>query len=492
MPAPPFVTTECERNFDALLSAVSGGRATVFIGAGLAQQAKLPGWRGLLQTLYQAAGLPAQRFRARTAAREIQALRDKLKNDYLPTLRGVLDPPGLRLPDVYRTVSDVPFRRFATTNIDELLFIMATVLRRDGEDRIFEYPSNQYLDRVYFYLHGRLRIATVEEDVVLCTSDYYRAYDTNGEARQAMVNLLATPVLFVGSSLTDPDLNEMLRQLESHRFSSIEIGGLRAERYAVEPEWFAILPANLDDLVTEVVRQYVPKEDIPRLVRDKAEELSPVRTIWYEYDSSHGGLNDLLGRLRTMTRKPSAIGGDAFLASADEVEKLAALTTPTQHQVERAILLLRLPANRRHFFQYASSSWLPILWEREELAVFDEPQLAADGNYYVSGWDAAEYVARSAAIHTQVALDIIRSIKTENWLVTGALARALESLPAEIVAQAIPSVDEWLDSRFASSAWAPADLLRLLDRLMREQQWDAAVALFRVLGRWKVIGNGQG
>jgi hypothetical protein len=485
------VDIESERNFEALTSAVQEGRATVLIGAGLAQHANLPGWRGLLEGLYKAAGLTPQPFRSRTAARQIQTLRDNLKDNYLPALRTLLEPPGLRLPDSYRMISDVPFRRFATTNIDELLYIMATVLRRDGADTIFEYPSRDFLDRLHFYLHGRLSVAKDGNDLVLCGSDYYRAYEANGEARHAIETLLATPFLFLGSSLTDPDLDHLLRELENHRISSMEIGGLRAERYATEPKWFAILAANLDELVSEVARRYIPEEEIPRLVREKAEELSPVRTIWYKYDSAHRGLNDLLERLRARTRRPQARGMDTFLASAEELEELAALTAPTLAQVERVILLLRLPANRRHFFQRASSSWLPILWEKEELLVFDEPQLGGDGNYHASGWDAAEYVGRCADLYPQTTLDIIQRIQTQNWLVIAALARALQSLPSDVIVQAVPCVDEWLDGRFASASFASVLLVGLLDRLIMEQQWDAAVALFRVLAKWKAVDDGE-
>ena len=177
------------------------------------------------------------------------------------------------------------------------------------------------------------------------------------------------------------------------------------------------------------------------------------------------------------------------MAQAEELEQLAALTTPTTRQIERVLEHVRFPTHRRHFLRYATASWLPILWARGGLRGFSEPQLGSDGNYRVSEWDAADFVHRSASAHPDVVLEMIREIDTDNWLVVYGLARVLENLPADKVSQAIPAVDGWLSRRFAFASPASMALSGLLKRLVSEQEWDAALALFGVLVRWKVIDD---
>ena len=488
MPNRPFIDEESERNFQNLAAAVREGRSTVFVGAGLSQQANLPGWRGLLEGLCSAAKVAPIPFRPGRAARDIETIRAKLGNQYLPTLRKLLAPRELQLSAGYRTIADTPFKRFATINVDELLYYTAFLLGHDGAHSIYEYPSTEYLNEPIYYLHGRLHSAKTGDDLVLCDSDYHRAYGEHGETRQVLTNLFATsdPVLFVGSSLYDPDLMHLLTELRRHRRSSSQVGGRRLDRYAADPKWFAILPADLERLVRqpEVVR-YVPTTEIPRLVRSAADDLRPIHSIWYEYDPAHRGLYELLERLRELTRAPLSGGGHRFLADAENIERLAAAVSPTRDEVDRALLFMRLPAHRRHFFRHASSSWLAVLWNRGGLAVFDEPSQGADGDHYVTGWDAAEYFVRSASTDPQVALDVILTVKTENWLVNWSLARALGQLPANSLTKAMPAVREWLNSRFAGASPVAFSLLELLQRLVAEQEWDAAINLFELMAEWK-------
>lgn len=492
MPNWPFVDDASENNFRDLADAVRAGRSTVFAGAGLSQQANLPGWRGLLDGLHTAADLVPRGFRPGRAALDFEALRVELDDDYLPTLRRLLNPPGLQLPKGYITIADIPFQRFATTNIDELLYFTAVMLDQDREGAIFEYPSRNYLGGLFYYLHGRLSSAKIGRDLVLCESDYEIAYGRNGETRQALINLLAdsAPALFVGSSLDDPDLSRLFNEIERYRRTSTEIGGLREERYSPDPSWFAILPAKLERLIRPaMIEPYIPADEIPNLVQWASEELHPIRSIWYEYDVSHRGLDELLERLKTMTKTSAAGGGDRFLAHADELEGLAAAINPTQGQIDRALLLMRLPANRKHFFEYAAPAWLPILWERNELTAFEEPRKEADGNYYAAVWDAADFFVKAAHRNPSVARDIILTVNTENWSVNWSLAQSLLRLPANVIAELIPSVSAWLDSRFAAVGPMTLTLQELLARLVREEQWDAANQLFELLSRWRDVDD---
>jgi hypothetical protein len=267
-------------------------------------------------------------------------------------------------------------------------------------------------------------------------------------------------------------------------------GGIETEAFSPAPQWFAILPANPENLIeSPTMRERIQREDYAPLMLEKESRLHPVKLIWYKHDSAHSQLKALLERLQLATRKP-ATEEEPFMASANEIEELAALTSPTPAQIERVLSHLAAPTHRTHFFRYAAPSWLPILWERQQFRKFPEPQQGQDGYYRVSQWEAADFVRRSASTHPDTVLQMIREIKTENWVVVYGLARALEELPADVVSEAMPAVEEWLSSRFALASPASLALSRLLERLVNEQRWDAALALFAVLVKWRVTDDG--
>ena len=489
-PSDIFASPESEENFKALVSAVEGGRATAFLGAGLGKQAGLPGWPELLEDLCQGNEEPTGPFNAQTAPDDFETVRQQLVGEYLPRLREILDPPGLQIPDTYRVLADIPFKRFATTSLDELLFLLATIVLGEAEELVHAYPSLGILDCRHYYLHGRLRTASSDDDIVLCSSDYACAYDGEmAPAKHALVALLHTPLIFIAASLSDPDIQHVMTVLQRNRTLRGRSGELETQVYLSRPSWYALLAAHAENLVeSSTLQALIPQNELVALMAERERILHPVKVIWYRHDPTHSQLKALLERLRFATRKP-ATEEEPFMASARELEELAALTSPKPDQIEKVLGHLAAPTHARHFFRYATASWLPILWARGHLRQFTDPQLGSDGNYRVSEWDAADFVGRSASAYPDVVLQMIREIETDNWLVVYGLARALENLPADKVSQAIPAVDGWLSRRFAFASPASMALSGLLKRLVSEQEWDAALALFGVLVKWKVIDD---
>ncbi len=284
----PFLDKQSETNFQELINCIANEQATAFIGAGLAQQAGLPGWPGLLEALYSASTLSPQPFNPRTALKQFGQLQDNLVGDFLPIVRNLLNPPGLQLPQSYNVLSDIPFDRFATTNFDELLHILAVGVRGDQEHSIFEYPSPGLLNKNYFYLHGRLKSAKTPNDLVLSEVAYARAYMNDSELSRLLKLLLDEPVLFVGFSLTDYDLLNEIRQNKRYRIVARDSDGVRSERYQAEPKWFAILPANPNELVQPTLQERIKPVELDllrQLAQDKANELddSGIKAIWYDW-----------------------------------------------------------------------------------------------------------------------------------------------------------------------------------------------------------------
>ena len=457
------------------------------MGAGLSQQAGMPGWEGLIKKLRAAAGSPPKRFNPFSAALEMETLRESLDKTYLAALREAFDLTGRELPEAYRRLSNVRFDQLATTNIDDLLHVVATVLRGDEESAIYVYGSDNFLGKSYYYLHGRLKTARRPGDLVLCRDDYAVAYGPGGEALQVLEALARAPgpLLFIGSSMGDVDIQYILRHVDNYRITRRG----ETERYDSEPPWFAILPANLHSLIPELAGHPLAEEAKNELARKavarKTEELGAIRIIWYEYDGAHSALDLLIRRLEALCARPIDARDDVFLASARELDDLALLTRPSENQIQRVVELIRVRGSRKHFLRKAVDAWLPLLWKRGELRSFDEPQLGDDGNYYIKGWDAGGFVARSAGKQPETTLQMIKEIKTENWGVVTELARAATELPSDLVKSALPDFAEWLRGRFASALLAPHFLLELVVRLVDEEEDEAALQLFALLGEWE-------
>src|SRR5947209_7062143 len=127
MPTRPFYDDRSERNFAQLTALIRDQGGTVIIGAGLARPAGMPTWPGLVEALAREAGTTAARFSPAAAPRIVETMREHLGDRYLPTLRKEFDLAGRPLPDAYGLLAGAAFARYATTNIEELLWVMATV-----------------------------------------------------------------------------------------------------------------------------------------------------------------------------------------------------------------------------------------------------------------------------------------------------------------------------------------------------------------------------
>ena len=467
---------------------------------GFQPKAGLPGWEKLLDSLRRRASLNRITFSPRNAPIRFQETRDALEGHYVDALKAILDPVHLELPDSYHVIGEIPFKRFATTNFDELLYLLATAVHCQNDDSILVYPRRNIEDKRYLYLHGRLRTSTSGRDLILCADDYKRGYEPmTGAARAVFSYLLDTPVLFVGTSLSDPTLWRLLQEVQMAMFSDSEIDGTLFTSQMRSPRWYAILPANpksllrISDESAAAIRLQLSKVDMEPIVVEaatrKAAELEPVTTTWYVHDQNHTNLGDLISRLQRMTEGVEGVQGDQFLTIAQQLEEVGQLADPSPDQVARLRLLFSSEHNRRHFFLHANPSWLPILWREGELTRYREPQFNEDGSSNVYSWDAGRFVVRSAASHPTVIAEMIESVKTANWLVTLDLARALKNLPPSLVSDLGGSVSSWFDSRHLRFSPLASILLDVLEDLVAKSEWDAALDLFRILARWEADGD---
>lgn len=223
---------------DHLLHAHEDGRVVFFCGAGISYPAKLPGFGGLVDKLYEFIGegpdaieLEFQekkqfdhvigRFEDRVQGGRV-AVRRALPRILAPNLeaRGALTT-HLALLTLGRTRKNQ--LRLVTTNFDRLF--------REAADRYRLPPFVEYPDppararwEGLVYLHGRISATSGKEELerlVLSDGDFGLAYLTEGWAARFVESLFRRfTVCFVGYSIDDPVLRYM-----TAAHSLAEVGG---------------------------------------------------------------------------------------------------------------------------------------------------------------------------------------------------------------------------------------------------------------------------
>lgn len=280
---------------DALVQVARRQRPLAFTGAGLSAALGYPLWGRLIARMDErlaghiAAGRrpmpPKYHARLASIGDELwraDVLRDHLRED---DYRAFLAEEFATRPggptDAQRALLDLGCRHYLTTNYDRSL---AEALERhegvSGALRVVDWRDDAGLGRFFcalsggagdtylVHVHGRI---DEPEGCVLTERDYVARYVRNDEtSRKLFAIFLTQPVLFVGFSMTDPELGYLLR-------------GARASVGAVEPRHFAIMPA--DGTTDE------------ELVRARLTSQFGVWPIFYQATEGHSELAPLLEEL---------------------------------------------------------------------------------------------------------------------------------------------------------------------------------------------------
>ena len=223
---------------DVLLQAHEEGRVVFFCGAGISYPAGLPGFKGLVEHIYQLNGtalsdierevfergqfdatldllerrLPGQRLAVRRAL--AQALKPKLR------IKGATDTQAALLRLARSREGAI---RLVTTNFDRIFHVAA---RRTGQDfqayaaPMLPIPKNSRWDGLV-YLHGLLPDKaddTALNRLVVTSGDFGLAYLTERWAARFVSELFRNYVVcFVGYSINDPVLRYMMDALAADR-----------------------------------------------------------------------------------------------------------------------------------------------------------------------------------------------------------------------------------------------------------------------------------
>jgi len=217
---------------ETVAEAIKNKRCVAFVGAGASQGSGVPGWRQLLQEIIK------------------QALKDKIvKTDEGKELRAALKDPNkfldvaqhlndrygtsqfrtelskffenskLKPSSLHKAIMDVGFRFVVTTNYDKLL--EDAFAKKNGRTpRLFRHNDvDDFADALwedrFFILKAHGDVAT-RNTMVLTQRDYRELIFTSPGYRHLLASIFTNYlVLFIGASLTDPEINLMLSGLHS-------------------------------------------------------------------------------------------------------------------------------------------------------------------------------------------------------------------------------------------------------------------------------------
>lgn len=347
-----------------LSAAIRRRRVTALIGAGVSANAGYPSWKDLLTRLHSRLPKPAavrsthgpaisvkdfhRLERMKDLLWRAEEYRRILGGDLANELKKIFGPRRLPPTAAVRKLVKLPFRHVLTTNYDPAI---ERALKQKGSswtviDWGDESPASQLeverfvrsladhrVESRLVYLHGRY---SNPDRIVLTDSDYFNRYGINDQAQRKLFSLFLTQsVLFVGFSLTDPELDWILRSV-------------RATFRQAEPWHFAILPLDQEDNVEAMTSYFRGRYGI--------------RPIFYPYTQKHEGLGGILDILLkdTLPRSRRARTARAVKPDADDPNRgqfggvasrsgwrLSAVVEPTEdHDWFHIALTVRAPKRR--------------------------------------------------------------------------------------------------------------------------------------------------
>jgi hypothetical protein len=246
-----------------LLKKIGEGRCIAFVGSGMSVGAGLPTWRKLLENMItwcegNNVNLPARGELQKlldegkfllVAKVVVQALTQRQFHDLVVA---EIKIPGIKPTELHRALVEIPFRAVLTSNYDTLIEDAYTV-KMGSSPVVFTQLDLAELSRSLsndeFYVfknHGDIK----RVDSIILTGQHYRDLIHGNAAYKIHIENVFTSntVLFIGFSLSDPDLlgflNELAYVFKNHTVThyaildrtsvtAIEIDGFRAD-YGIE------------------------------------------------------------------------------------------------------------------------------------------------------------------------------------------------------------------------------------------------------------------
>lgn len=312
-----------ELQLEKLRSQYADGNLCIFCGAGISLDAGLPSWSVLLETLLRKAfsferalsadfdpELQAQLARLYQKSLNLsplmiaQYLKNMLGNDFLAELRNALYPPDLRSGEVINALVELcrprrsrnSLRSIITFNFDDLIEQALAKDKIKHRSIFHEGQRCAATELPVYHVHGFLPQKgklSRDNDVVFSEDAYHSQFiDSFSWANLVQLNHLNQySCLFVGLSMTDPNLRRLLDV--SMRKNPDRI----LNHYVVKRRYVrAEIKKQLDRLVVKGSEDYLSEEFIKiteTLEQQDAENLG-LRVVWIQ---DHSEVPSVLKRL---------------------------------------------------------------------------------------------------------------------------------------------------------------------------------------------------
>lgn len=310
--------TENTNRKSELIKLVTSGEAVLIVGAGSSARVGYVTWSGLLKRLEDLAYECDNSFKRDEKKRKEDPLEyaKEIKSHickktgnldryyaFLSQLFKQKDSPDQQYDSFHKTLVSLPFRGIMTTNYDPVLEAALGEIRpdhaydnsliididRQSAERVHEFlramTDNKIIRRIA-HLHGKFYPA---DSIILDIEDYRKAYDvrllqenegiqheiTWSLHRKLLWTVLATrSVIFVGFSMTDRYLDEMLKTV---------CADLWLWNKSVHFAIMSVSPDNTD----------ISKANAAKLKREYG-----IDTVFYEdFDKSHRGLDHIIAEI---------------------------------------------------------------------------------------------------------------------------------------------------------------------------------------------------
>lgn len=209
-----------------LVDSLKNSRCIIFVGSGLSIQAGHPSWSGLVDTLVQeaAGAFPEKAESLKAYAKQqkdpllvAEYARSKLgPQRYGSLLRSTLTR-GAKPTTAHKIIAKTDYRAAITTNYDKLIETAIT-FERNEPPAVYSWNSLQSLASALFEgqffvlkLHGDI---DNPESIILTSQDYDQVMFRAPFMRTFLQSIfLNFTLLFVGYSLSDPDFQLMLKEV---------------------------------------------------------------------------------------------------------------------------------------------------------------------------------------------------------------------------------------------------------------------------------------
>ncbi len=132
------------------------------------------------------------------------------------------------------------------------------------------------------------------------------------------------------------------------------------------------------------------------------------------------------------------------------LEALKPQTDPTEIEAKVLSKYSEDWSYNRYFFEGLDNQfWITPLYKTGFFHHTPDPVETQPGYFQLPRWLAGEYLLRYADQYEDIVLDLVQSIRTENWRVQEILIDALIKISPNSAAKLVPQIDPWLDGRFS-------------------------------------------